>query len=298
MAVSITALVFATTGSAFAAKTMITGADVKNGTITSEDIKDGTLSTRDIEAGSINLDRLSDGTQRRINERPRDGVNGTDGVKGTDGAKGAAGAKGDKGDAGVPGPTGAQGAAGPAGPQGVVGPQGPKGTSGALPQDFNFTNSSVRLTDAGVQFGAYPDGGAAGGSLYYEGLNGSTLADIANLYYTAEYTTGNDVDTAVPYLRVFLNNDTTDVIFSPNTQPDKQTAEGVSHKWIVNEGTVRYGDDPGAHPDAPWADVVAAHGTDVISGIYVTTGFSAGTNLKALLTDFGVNGQAFSFPQG
>jgi hypothetical protein len=66
----------------------------------------------------------------------------------------------------------------------------------------------------------------------------------------------------------------------------------------VDQGTVRYGDDAGNGPDSPWADVVAAHPDDVISGIYVTTGFSAGTNLKAMLNEFGVNGQVFTFPQG
>jgi hypothetical protein len=65
---------------------------------------------------------------------------------------------------------------------------------------------------------------------------------------------------------------------------------------VVTDGTVRYGDDPGIGPDSAWADVVGAHGDDVISGIYVRTGFSAGTNLKALLTEFGVNGQTFTFP--
>jgi hypothetical protein len=258
---------FSTTGSAVAAKkVLIDGSDIKNGSITAADIKDGTLTARELGEGPITLDRLSDGTQRRIDEKPRDGkdgangvngkdgtngVNGNDGATGAAGAKGeaggtgAAGAKGDKGDQGIPGPTGAQG---PAGPQGTVGPQGAKGTSGAMPEDFNVTNSSVRLTQSGLQFGAYADGGAAGGSLYYEGLNGKTLKDIAKLYYTAKYTTDNDVDVAVPYPRVFLNGDTTDVIFSPNTQPTPDTAEGVSHKWVVTDGTVRYGDDAGNGP--------------------------------------------------
>jgi hypothetical protein len=38
MVVSITALVFSTTGSAFAAKTLIDGSDIKNGSITAADI--------------------------------------------------------------------------------------------------------------------------------------------------------------------------------------------------------------------------------------------------------------------
>jgi hypothetical protein len=104
MVVSITALVFSTTGSAFAAKTLIDGGDIKNGSITAADIKDRSLSSREMAEGSINLDRLSDGTQRRINEKPRDGkdgINGTNGVDGKDGANGRNGANGQDGTAGT-----------------------------------------------------------------------------------------------------------------------------------------------------------------------------------------------------
>jgi hypothetical protein len=106
MVVSITALVFSTTGSAFAAKTLIDGGDIKNGSITAADIKDRSLSSRDMAEGSINLDRLSDGTQRRINEKPRDGkdgINGTNGVNGKDGANGRNGANGQDGATGAAG---------------------------------------------------------------------------------------------------------------------------------------------------------------------------------------------------
>src|SRR4051794_14730309 len=106
MVVSITALVFSTTGSAFAAKTLIDGGDIKNGSITAADIKDRSLSSRDMAEGSINLDRLSDGTQHRINEKPRDGkdgVNGTNGVNGKDGVNGRNGANGQEGAAGAAG---------------------------------------------------------------------------------------------------------------------------------------------------------------------------------------------------
>src|SRR3954468_20544131 len=104
MVVSITALVFSTTGSAFAAKTLIDGGDIKNGSITAADIKDRSLSGREMAEGSINLDRLSDGTQRRINEKPRagkDGVNGTNGVNGKDGVNGRNGQDGATGSAGT-----------------------------------------------------------------------------------------------------------------------------------------------------------------------------------------------------
>jgi hypothetical protein len=106
MVVSITALVFSTTGSAFAAKTLIDGGDIRNGSITAADIKDRSLSSREMAEGSINLDRLSDGTQRRINEKPRDGkdgINGTNGVNGKDGANGRNGVNGQDGATGAAG---------------------------------------------------------------------------------------------------------------------------------------------------------------------------------------------------
>ena len=93
--------------------------------ITAADIKDRSLSSREMAEGSINLDRLSDGAQRRINEKPRDGkdgVNGTNGVDGKDGANGRNGANGKDGVNGQDGATGAAGtnATGDSGNWGVV----------------------------------------------------------------------------------------------------------------------------------------------------------------------------------
>ena len=41
--------------------------------------------------------------------------------------------------------------------------------------------------------------------------------------------------------------------------------------------------------------MVAAHGNEVISGVYVSVGFSAGDNLRAWLTDMTINGKKFHF---
>ena len=70
------------------------------------------------------------------------------------------------------------------------------------------------------------------------------------------------------------------------------------NKFEVVGKDVRYHDDScdGVLPDQqPWSNVVAAHGSDVISGIYVTTGFTGGSNLTALLRDLSVNGHQFTF---
>src|SRR6266508_1123496 len=158
-----------------------------------------------------------------------------------------------------------------------------------LSGNFQGTNPSVASTNDGVHFGPYANGGATGGSLYYSGFNGRTLGDISALSYFARYNTDDNTPIGAPYLRIFLNGDANDVIFSPNTQPAPQTDENVDNAYNVVAGTVRYDDDPGNNPDVPWATIQGAHANEVVSGIYVSAGFSAGLNLSVLLTHLGVN---------
>lgn len=259
-------LAIGVTGGAVAAS-KITGAQIKNGSVTGRDIKNGSLRRADIRKGTLTESRLSTGVRSKLNKT------------------------------GQPGP---QGPKGDRGPQGERGPQGagtPFTYVPAFAGAFEATNASVKMTPDGAKFGPYADGGAAGGSVYYSGLNGKTLGDIATLFYTANYSTDNDTTVGVPYLRVFLAGDTHDVIFSPNTQPNPDTSEDEYHHWDVSSGTVRYDDDAGNGPDSPWATVKAAHADETISGIYVSTGFSAGTNLTARLRTLGVNAQVFRLGQ-
>lgn len=166
-----------------------------------------------------------------------------------------------------------------------------------LTGDFSATNDSVTMTPDGVNFGPYADGGADGGSIKFAGLNGMHLSDVKNLVYYARYTaTGDSSGIGVPYLRVFLNGDNDDAIFSPNTQlPDSDTAEGPFHEWVATSGSWRYDDDGGNNPDQSFASLLAAHGSDTISGIYVSTGFSNGQNLQALLRWMQINGTTYTF---
>jgi hypothetical protein len=174
---------------------------------------------------------------------------------------------------------------------------------GALPdQGFDRTNTSVSATPDGVEFGPYTDGGTEGGSLCYDGLNGQPLSSVQSLVYFARYISDGDTGgVGVPYLRIFLEDDTHDAIFSPNTQPpDSDTAEGPFHTWVATSGLWRYDDDAGAGGEygligAPFSEVLSDHGTEVISSICVTTGFSAGADLAALLRTFEVNGEVFRF---
>ena len=62
--------------------------------------------------------------------------------------------------------------------------------------------------------------------------------------------------------------------------------------------SVRYSDDgcDGVAPDSqPWADVVAAHGNEVVTCLFVTQGFSMSTDSSALVRQVTVNGTTFAF---
>ena len=251
-------VVITVTGSAVAAS-LITGKDVKNGSLTGKDVKNGSLKARDLTSGA------------------RRSLRGQKGAKGDTGPAGPAGAKGDKGETGATGPSG-------------------ENRIKSLPSGgFEATNSTVSVTPDGAKFGPYADGGAAGGSVCYDGLNGRTLSDVSTLIYRASYSTDDDNPVGVPYLRIFLEDDAHDVIFSPNTQPVPATAEGVVQEWVVNDGTVRYDDDAGNDPDLPWDDVKAAHADEAISSVCITTGFTAGDNLSALLRSVDINGSRVVF---
>lgn len=165
----------------------------------------------------------------------------------------------------------------------------------SLTGDFGATNPSVTKVADGVHAGVYANGGGAGGSLFYSGANGLTLADLAELSYTITHNSSDDSPISAPYLRVFLEGDTHDVVFSPSTQAGGAPAENTANHFDVTAGTVRYDDDPGNGPDQAWADVVAAHGTETVSGIYVTTGFSGGLDLSSIQTDLTVNADTFVF---
>ena len=151
-----------------------------------------------------------------------------------------------------------------------------------------------------MQFGPYSNGGAWGGSVRYDGANGLTLNEITQLSYTAMYSAADTAPIGEAYLRIFLNGDNDDVIFDATQCATTVPAKNVFNTFEVTASDVRYDDDScdGVAPDQQsWSDVVAAHGSDVISGIYVTTGFTGGADLTALLRSLSVNGDSFVFGQ-
>ncbi len=107
LVVSAIALALAAGGIGVGAGALITGADIKNGSITGADIKNGSIAGDDIKPGSIQVSDLSKGA-----------MNGLDGKDGEDGKQGPAGP------------------AGPAGPRGVAGSSG-SGGGGITIRDAN-----------------------------------------------------------------------------------------------------------------------------------------------------------------
>lgn len=102
-------------GASGTVRSLITGAQIKDGSVASRDIANRTLVARDLSPALVAS------------------------LRGQAGAAGATGAKGDTGDrgpAGPQGPRGPQGAQGPQGepgdPGGPPGPEGPKGDPGGL----------------------------------------------------------------------------------------------------------------------------------------------------------------------
>ena len=185
------------------------GSATASSLITSAQIKDGTIANRDIRSGTISEERLDGALRAKINRLPQ---NGRDGSNGSNGSHGAKGDRGDRGE------------------NGRDGKDGRDGTN--LPPDFHVSNKSVGVTASGVVFGPYADGGAQGCSALYSGKVGTKLKDVRHLAYKASWDNSEKNDVGVPYLRLFLENGK-HVIFSPNTQPEKATEPDVLNEWNV-----------------------------------------------------------------
>lgn len=162
-------LVLALSGTAGAAR-LITGDQIKDGSITGADIKGGSVGASDINASARDALRGPRGATGSPGAAGAQGpvgpigASGPAGAKGDQGARGLAGPKGDTGAAGPAGPQGDSGATGPAGPTGGTGAQGPKGDVGdqghAGPKGdvgpAGPANVVVRKTTASVISGTQP----------------------------------------------------------------------------------------------------------------------------------------------
>jgi hypothetical protein len=156
MIVALIALFIATAGGATAAGTLITGAQIKNGSISLVDL-------------SANAKKALKGQRGAAGLAGPQGPDGPGGPAGAAGETGPQGLKGDPGPNGDPGPqgsageTGPQGLKGPTGPQGAAGPPGPgtKTVSGGVTETgnvFSGTGYTASRTGVGEYRLAFPPG--------------------------------------------------------------------------------------------------------------------------------------------
>jgi collagen triple helix repeat protein len=118
-----------------AAARLITGKQIKDGSIRGRDVGNSSLSGSDVRDGTLTAGDFGSG------QLPA-------GANGVQGPVGPAGPKGDTGASGPAGPTGDTGASGPAGPQGDTGPAGAVLSSQAVAAGNSPTAATQFLTPA------------------------------------------------------------------------------------------------------------------------------------------------------
>jgi len=229
MVVAVVAVVFATTGSAFAAKSLLTGADIKDGTITRADLSKSAVAS---------LNRHSHDVR---GPRGRRGPKGSPGDDGPAGLIGPAGERGPVGAAGPDGPVGPPGSTGPVGPQGDVGPPGPQGPAG---QDL-VSDLVSGPVDVGAPLALSSSGPAVGEGTDLLG-NIDLTAGTYRVDVTVQFTDANTPDAALEYgvARLFLDGAALDnvegspdtTIFTSDVPDDGNNAAQASAAFIIGIG--------------------------------------------------------------
>ncbi len=107
-ALAVLALFVALGGTATAAK-LITGKQIKNGSLTGADVRNRSLSGADLRNGTVGLNKLTAKARATLLRGAPATTAGKDGAQGAPGPAGPAGPQGPKGDAGAPGPAGPAG---------------------------------------------------------------------------------------------------------------------------------------------------------------------------------------------
>jgi len=135
MVVACLAVVLAMTGSAFAARALINGGDIKNGTISASKLSRSAVHSLRGHRGPAG----PAGRDGFVGAQGPQGSTGPEGPRGPDGPAGPQGPKGTTGDTGARGPQGPQG---DQGPKGDTGDQGPQGTPGQSIQASVYVGST------------------------------------------------------------------------------------------------------------------------------------------------------------
>jgi hypothetical protein len=189
---------------------------------------------------------------------------------------------------------------------------------------FAASNSTVTKTPDGVHFGTYVDAGAVGGTLIYNGINGTPLSALSEFGYTFTYRQATDTTGAAPYARVFIDADpaadsdgdgnaANDIDHDINLDPSMEGArpapggacpaveppQATDLTFNMSTHLVRFDDDQGAdcaNSVMTFAQAKAAAGAAaVVSSLNITQGFSTGQDVSALVRTVTVNGTTFKF---
>lgn len=239
MVVAFIAVVLAMAGSAFAARSLITGAD----------IKDGSISRADLSRRTVQSLKGRRGPAGPAGPAGRDGAAGPAGPKGSTGPTGPVGPAGPAGPAGPRGDTGATGARGE---QGEQGEQGPPGNDGAPGQSVLYANDPDPM-NAGTPLLLSSDGPSDSEGV--EISDGGQLL-MANQQYKVDvlvsFLATANPGTEFGVARLFLGTapldgnitgngaastgDTT--LVTPDVPDDLHTTAQAAGSWIVSTGSV------------------------------------------------------------
>lgn len=237
MVVACIAVVLAMTGSAFAAKALITGADIKDGSITRADLSGKTLKSLKGKRGPAGSD----------------GFTGARGPQGDDGPQGPAGPAGPQGPQGPRGGVGDTGSQGPTGRTGPVGPRGDQGSQGTPGQSLVF-NTAVGATGAGTPLAQTSTGPTDPSTDGVEISNGGTFLSAFTQYKVdvfVSFTATANPGTEFGVGRLFLdstpldgvtgdpsggNADMDTTLVTPNLPDDMANPGQASASFIVTPG--------------------------------------------------------------
>ena len=256
------------------AANLITGSDIKNGSITGADIKNPTIDSEDIKKGAVIKKKLSKAVRDALEQQRAEGRQGGD--------------KGDKGDKGAararqvpPGETLSRWSPPPGG-------------------GFSASNSLAQFTPNGVVFGPFTNSAAQSGSVRFEGADvvGQPVRDIAELTYSAGF---NGTSDEPPYLRILTDVngdgfnfndccepglDDHEFAFIPvdTSRPGSVGTDGRLIKYETTEGDWVY--DTPLEAGLTWDELVNLHGDEPIFLIAITAGGSAAGTTDAFLNSF------------
>jgi hypothetical protein len=238
MVVAFIAVVLAMTGSAFAARSLITGADIKDGSISRADLSSRTVKSLKGKGGPAG-------------PAGRDGSGGPAGPQGSTGPEGP---RGPVGPAGPAGPAGPRGDTGARGPQGDLGDQGPPGNDGAPGQSLLYafgdvpTNAGAALPLASTGPTDFDRDGVdiSGGGWMLTAGQQYKVDVLVSFVNTAnpgtEYGVGRlfldttPLDGSITGTGAASTGDTT--LVTPDVPDDMHTAAQAAGSWIISTGSV------------------------------------------------------------